>query len=125
MAWLSKLMGQGKGAEEDPADQAADPPARVRIDSQDYPVADVGVRSFRLGTYDGGLIAPQRFDFHMIFTLDEDEYEFAGRGIVRGISPTKGLTAYFYKPPPFFERLWGAFVADWMIAKAAKGKTKK
>lgn len=125
MAWLAKLMGQGAESEAGPGDQEAGPPARVRIDSAEYPVADIGVRSFRLASYDGGLIAPQRFDFTMIFVLDEDEYEFAGRGIVRGISARKGLTAYFYKPPPFFERLWGEFVAEWMVARAAQDKGKR
>ena len=106
MSWLSKIIGGGKSDEADKGDSAASllSTVRVTIDRHEYGVVELGVRTFRLHPYQGELIERQNFTFTLTFPTDGDEFKMSGRGVVRHLTGTEGLTAQFAAPQPFLDK---------------------
>ncbi len=122
MSWLGKMIGHKGGAATDGprADLVAG--ARLLIDRQDYELADLGVRTFRIQPYKGELIEKQNFSFNLVLTLDKEELTVPGFGMVREISDTLGLVAQFTPPQPFFDRKLMEFLAQRKLEQRAAGR---
>lgn len=101
MSWLSKLTN---GGAKETAPAVATGPASVVIGSQEYGIAELKVRTFRISPYDGDLIAHQGVRFTLKFSLGGEEVSFPGTGIVLRIDENTGLLAQFTAPQPFYER---------------------
>jgi hypothetical protein len=114
MFWLSKLAGKSKasaGAAETRAPSV--PPPTIRIDSREYPAAEFVPGTFRIRPYDGDLIATQRFDFRIIFSLNDEPVEIACRGVVARLDAQTGLIARYAQPQPFYERKLAEYLKLW------------
>lgn len=86
------------------ADVAAEPVARVRIDSRTYPVSQLDHTSLKVDGYSGDLIAHQRFHFTFQFDLDGEAVEVPTRGAV--LSTEGGtLLARYFAPQPYYQKL--------------------
>ncbi|CAK0772063.1 PilZ domain-containing protein [uncultured Gammaproteobacteria bacterium] len=119
MSWLSKILGGGN--KKVAADVKAQPPlseAKIRIDRQDFVAVELGIRSFRIHPYDGGLIARQNFEFSLIFTVNGEEIEMPGRGVVKSQDDNDGLRALFGAPQPFYQKM----LTQFLIAQKQGGK---
>lgn len=106
MSWLTGIFG-GKAASRGSARASgADgmPGVHLIIDRRTLPVAELGLRSFRVRPYDGDLIQRQNFSFGLIFSHEGEEYHIHGRGRVLRVSEKDGLVAQFDAPQPFLER---------------------
>ena len=113
MSWFKKTPGAGKGAAAAGAGRSSNVVigAQIFIDSKEYFPAELGVRSFRIYPYEGELIERQHFSFTFVLTLDKEEVRFPGYGVVRQLTPDKGLSAQFTPPQPFFDQKLIEFVA--------------
>jgi hypothetical protein len=116
MSWFSKITG-GDGRSGAEKGKKAHPPVslsdvKIRIGSKEYPVAEIGVRSFSISSFDGDLIERQNFSFIVLFTLDGEALEFPGYGAVTHLTPENRLTAQFKAPQPYYDRKWIEFLAQ-------------
>ena len=116
MSWLSRLAGKSKPASQasagDGKGQPVDPPI-IRIDSHEYPAAEFIPGTFRIRPYDGDLIAKQKFDFRITFTLNGELVEVTCRGVVARLDEQVGLIARYSQPQPFYERNIVEYLKVW------------
>ena len=113
MSWLGKMVGI-KGAGTSAASGrggALVAGARVVIGRQDYGLADLGVRTFRIQPYSGDLIERQNFSFSLTVTVDNEDFSCTALGLVREISDKGGLLAQFAAPQPAFDKKLMEFLA--------------
>lgn len=116
MSWLSRLAGKSKSAAQasaaDGKGQPTDPPV-IKIDSHEYPVAEFVPGTFRIRPYDGDLIAKQKFDFRIAFTLNGEPIEVGCRGVVARLDDQAGLIARYSQPQPYYERKIAEYLKVW------------
>ncbi|MEI8395861.1 MAG: hypothetical protein WCF85_14065 [Rhodospirillaceae bacterium] len=124
MSWLSNIFGSkssasdaGAGSDKVKA-RVGIPDARLTIDSSEYNLVELSTRNFRIYPYEGDLIEKQNFTFSLFLTVGGDEQKFSGRGIIRQITPDRGLFAQFAAPQPSFDRLLQDFVAKYQASIA-------
>jgi hypothetical protein len=110
MSWFARIIS-GKSAADGGQQNASVPGARLLIDRQEYGLAELGVRTFRVRPYEGALIGRQNFSFTLILTVDNEEFSCLGSGVVREISAQQGLIAKFLAPQPVFDRKLMEFLA--------------
>ena len=108
MTWLSNILsGNNKST---PLKKIGKAPAAshsslaIIIDHHEYQVAELAVRSFRINPYDGDLIAKQCFYFTMVLTMNGQQGQSLGSGVVRANNGKEGLVAQFLGPSPVFDK---------------------
>ncbi len=118
MSWLGKMIGgNGAAATEVGRGGSLVAGAKLIIGRQEYGLAELGVRTFRIHPYSGELIWKQNFSFNLVITVDKEEHTGAGFGVVRELSDKRGLVAQFAPPQPVFDKKLMEFLAQRRLAQ--------
>ena len=108
MIWLSNILSGNKSAGlvniNGNAPAVPHSSLAIIIDHHEYQVAELAVRSFRINPYEGGLIAKQCFYFTMVLTMNGQQGQSSGSGVVCANNDKEGLVAQFLDPSPVFDK---------------------
>lgn len=79
-------------------------PARVRIDSREYPLAALNRAVLVVDGFEGDFVAGQRFHFCFVLPLEGESVEVPTAGRVLHLAEGR-LVARYYAPQPYYQRL--------------------
>lgn len=79
-------------------------PARVRIDSGEYPLTSLTRKLLVIDGFDRDFVARQYFYFSFLLPLEEETAEVPTRGKVLNVAEGR-LVARYFAPQPYYQRL--------------------